>query len=114
MFHWTLSNELRPLQAPVEPHSHTPFFIESPCQRNGIHAGIRQCPRSMGTGANVPLLPLLLLMLTRVLTSVNDARQHVSKCFNVLQYDSTCFNMLQSLKIRLLLLLLLLPFFSFF
>ena len=47
----------------------------------------------MGTGANVPLLPVLLLILIRVPTSINDARQHVSKCFNVLQYASMLENM---------------------
>ena len=39
-------------------------------------------------GANVPLLPLLILMLILVLTSINDACQHVSKCLKVLQHAS--------------------------
>ena len=42
----------------------------------------------MGTQANVPLLPLLLLMLMRVLTSTDDACQHVSLLFEVRQYAS--------------------------
>ena len=43
-------------------------------------------------GANVPLLPLLILMLMLVLTSINDACQHVSKCLKVLQHASMLEN----------------------
>jgi hypothetical protein len=42
----------------------------------------------VGTGANVLLLPLLLLMLMRVLTSTDDACQHVSLLFEVRQSAS--------------------------